>query len=114
VAASLETEPQNYTYAYSPLFPASPTGFSDCIAWRPAGILHEESVWYVHDWHNRTVMRNTRWWASVGLPSYETFWENVAAARADGRFKPTAEFVSDSESESDTNVPSRGWVGDDE
>jgi len=108
VAASLETEPQNYTYAYSPLFPTTQTGFNDCIAWRPAGILHEESVWYVHDWHNRTVMRNTRWWASVGLPSYETFWENVAAARADGRFKPTAEFVSDSESDS------RGWAGDDE
>ncbi len=116
VAATAETESQDYTYAYSPLFPATVEGFRECVVWRPSddAILHEESVWYVHDWNNRTVMRNTRWWADVGLPAYQEFWETVADARADGRFKPTAEFVSDSDSESDTNEPSSGWVGGDD
>jgi hypothetical protein len=115
VAAALETESQNYTYAYSPLFPTTLTGFNDCLAWRPSddAILREESVWYVHDWHNRTVMRNTRWWATVGLPAYQEFWETVAIARTDGRFKPTAEFVSDSDSEPEPEQ-SQGWVGGDD
>jgi len=115
-AATHETVPQDYAYGYSPLFPATADGFRDCLAWRPDNdaILQEESVWYVQDWYNRTVWRNTRWWASVGQPAYEEFWENVALARANGRFKPTAEFVSDSESDCEPEPASGGWVGDDE
>jgi hypothetical protein len=104
------TDPSQYAYAYSPLFPATVEGFNECLAWKPAGIIHESSMWYVKDWFTTTVPRNRAWFAEIGKPAYEEFWVEVEAARADGRYKPRACIVDDSSVDSDKEK-SRGWVG---
>jgi hypothetical protein len=94
-AASFDTPPADYKYAYSPLFPATKQGYKSCIAWKPSGILHESSVWYVKDWFTQTVPRNRRWWQSVGYPGYVQFWKDVESARKDGRFKTKPLFIEE-------------------
>jgi len=97
VAAAEDMLPSQYQYAYSPLFPNTEEGLSDCLAWTPSGLIRESCVWYVKDWFHTTVLRNRRWWDSIGHPEYVRFWEDVDAARLDGRFKPEALFVEDGE-----------------
>lgn len=94
-AASFDTPPADYKYAYSPLFPATKQGYKSCIAWKPSGILLESSVWYVKDWFTQTVPRNRRWWQSVGYPGYVQFWKDVESARKDGRFKTKPLFIEE-------------------
>jgi hypothetical protein len=100
VAKDIATLPQDYQYSYSPLFPLSRKGFKDCIAWKPEGLILESSVWYVKDWFNQTVIRNRNWWNDVGYPAYVEFWQDVDAARKDGRYKTKPLFVEE-EVESD-------------
>lgn len=123
VAATPDTPPEDYAYAYSPLFPATPAGYLECIAWapppqplappplasqplapqpQPQPILHESSIWYVKGWHNQSVLRNKRWWSAVGLPAYREFWKEADDARATGLYKNKALFI---DSASDTTVP---------
>lgn len=97
-AVSADTPPSQYTYQYSPLFPNTMKGFTDCLSWTPEGIILESCVWYVKDWFHTTVLRNRRWWEEVGQPAYKEFWEEADLARKTGRFKPVAMFV-DSASE---------------
>ncbi len=94
-AQNEDTQPQDYKYAYSPLFPSTKEGLRDCLAWTPfpsedehKGIIHESSIWYVKDWFTKTVPRNRQWFAVVGKPAYEAFWVEVEEARKDGRYKP--------------------------
>ena len=120
-AISAETVSSDYQYAYSPLFPATEHGYRDCLAWIPSPdvIIHESCVWHVKDWFNKTVPRNKQWFAEVGKPSYESFWAEADQARVDGRYKPRALHVdeSDDESDSDVSIPgvdstsTTAWIG---
>jgi hypothetical protein len=98
-----------YRYEYSPLFSTSEVGIIECQAWRPvSGVVLESALWCVRDYFTTTVLRNRRWWEEVGRPAYETFWDEVRAARADGRYvrESVPLFVSDSDSEeNDQTVP---------
>jgi hypothetical protein len=98
-AKDLTTPPEDYSYEYSPLYKNTKVGLKDCMAWTPAGIIKESSIWYIKNWFHTTVLRNRRWWDAVGYPSYMDFWKDVEMARKDGRYKPRALFV-DSASES--------------
>lgn len=91
-----------YRYVYSPLFSVSEVGISECLAWVPLdGVLLESALWMVRDYYTTTVLRNRRWWAAIGQPAYEEFWEEVHAARQDGRYirESVPLFVDDSASE---------------
>ena len=105
VSPAAEALPSAYMYEYSPLFPATEEGYAQCLAWRPVvsetALLLEECVWYVKDWFTTTVVRNRRWWETVGYPAYVEFWKTADEARADGRFKSRPLFL-DSESETET------------
>ena len=91
VAPSIELVPESmYEYDYSPLFPSTADGVTDALAWLsvplPSKTILETSVWWVRDAQYKTVMRNRRWWDAVGEPAYRTFWIDVDAARAEGRY----------------------------
>lgn len=101
VAKDSTTQPQDYQYAYSPLFPATRKGLKDCIEWTSEGVIMESSVWYVKDWFNQTVPRNRRWWDDVGYPAYVEFWQDVEAARKDKRYKTKPLFVEEPDVEPD-------------
>lgn len=113
VAETADTPPTQYTYQYSPLFPNTLAGFSECILWKPEGLILESSVWYVKDWFHSTVLRNPRWWNEVGHPAYKEFWEEADLARTSARFKPVAMFV-DSASEGGTDRVSNDTVVDED
>jgi hypothetical protein len=127
VVAADEDSPATYKYEYSPLFAATTEGFDACKSWKPemteAEKLLEESVWYVKDWFTTTVMRNKRWWETVGYPAYVQFWEEADAARIDGRFKSVSVplFVDDDiteteETQKETQEPESAvpsWQGTD-
>jgi hypothetical protein len=89
VVAEEEDSPSNtYRYVYSPLFSTSDVGLVECQAWSPPtkdGVVLESTLWWVKDYFTTTVMRNPRWWESVGHPAYVAFWEDVSKARTDGR-----------------------------
>ena len=107
VTAKSETTPStDYKYEYSPLFPNTTTGFNDMLAWTPPvnPIILESCVWYVKDWFNTTVVRNTRWWKSVGYPSYQQFWVDVEDARKTNKFGRKALFVDSSDDDSEGGV----------
>ena len=104
-ATSADAPPESYKYAYSPLFPATKTGYKDLLAWTPdANTVLESSVWYVKDWFHKTVPRNRRWWDEVGYPSYKQFWEEALIARADGRYKTKPIFIDTDTEESDREL----------
>jgi hypothetical protein len=109
VIADHEDDASNtYRYEYSPLFTTSPTGIIECLAWKPSahGVVLESALWMVKDYYTTTVLRNRRWWATVGQPAYEEFWRAVREARADGRYarESVPLFVSDSESEENDHI----------
>lgn len=87
---------QEYEYVYSPVF----TDVAECLAYAERGpgqegpVVIETCVWWVEDWYTTTVLRNRRWWAAVGQPAYESFWRDVDAARATGRFESAHGFVA--------------------
>jgi hypothetical protein len=101
----MRSDPATYEYRYSPLFPSTASGFTDCCAWSPTDIsgmvILEETVWYVYDFFTKTYVRNRRWWAEVGQPAYEQFWRDVEIARRDGTFGEKAVFVDTSDDEAD-------------
>ena len=132
VVADHEDDASNlYRYEYSPLFSTSAVGVHECQAWKPSsGVVLESALWMVRDYYTTTVLRNRRWWESVGQPAYEEFWVEVREARADGRCvrQSVALFVDDSDSEENTQaVPDNadadkhsesssaveGWIGED-
>jgi hypothetical protein len=93
VAPSADAAESTYEYDYSPLFP---TGALDAArAWMSAvpaapAVVLETAVWWVRDASHKTVLRNRRWWSTVGEPAYRAYWEEVDAAREDGRFVAVA------------------------
>lgn len=87
-----EASPETWTYAYSPIYSLSEEGFTECMNWTPSEktdttVIIERSLWRIIDWWTTTVPRNRRWWAEVGQPAYETFWEAVEEARRTGKHK---------------------------
>jgi len=109
------SNPDSYEYRYSPLFPATESGFTDCCAWMPTDIsgmvMLEESVWYVHDLFTKTYMRNRRWWAEVGQPAYEKFWRDVEIARRDGTYAEKAMFVDETSDDESIESVKDKWEG---
>lgn len=75
-----------WEYVYSPLFPNNEEGRSAVAAWIPEAGCLEKQIWAVQDWQVLTVIRNRRWWSTVGKPEYEQFFKDLAAARADPMF----------------------------
>lgn len=43
--------------------------------------LLESTVWWLHGWYQRTVLRNPTWWSAVGKPAAELFWTEVTSLR---------------------------------
>jgi hypothetical protein len=95
VSPTVDSTPQEYTYIYSPVF----TDVATCVAYRPAmeeGVtIVETCVWWVEDWFTKTVLRNRRWWSTVGQPAYEAFWRDVDAARASSHYESHHGFIED-------------------
>lgn len=52
----------------------------------PGSVVLEKKLWQIEDWQNIKVLRNPRWWSIVGLPEYNRFFKDVAAAKADPMF----------------------------
>lgn len=102
IAPSATSEPETWTYAYSPLQPCSDTGFTACQTWLPddfpsEGVVVERSIWRIRDWWTTTVPRNRRWWAEVGQPAYEDFWATVDEARESGKYVSRCLLLDDDE-----------------
>lgn len=49
-------------------------------------VVLEKKVWQIEDWQTLKVLRNKRWWATVGFPGYTRFIKDVDAAKADPMF----------------------------
>lgn len=61
--------------------------FTPCVrCMNPGHVILEKKVWQIEDWQNIKVLRNPRWWSLVGLPEYNRFFKDVAAAKADPMF----------------------------
>jgi hypothetical protein len=111
-----------YTYEYSPLAPATSAGVETVAAWRPTlpsaeAVVLETAFWWVKDAFHKTVLRNPRWWDAVGRPAYEAFWDEVDAARVDGRYAhhyETRMLILDDEEDLEPIVGSAGIRGDGE
>ncbi len=91
IAPNVEAPAETWTYAYSPLFDLGPKGLEELLCWKPAdlseeAVVLERSIWRIEDWWTTTVPRNRRWWAEVGMPAYESFWEAVDLARTEGTY----------------------------
>jgi hypothetical protein len=82
-------------YIYSPLFPATKLGISSANQWTAQGTILETCCWYVKDSHHSTVLRNKRWWNTVGFPAYTELWKEIDKARESGKYKRQALFVDD-------------------
>jgi hypothetical protein len=115
IAPSADAPWTSYTYQYSPLIPACPEGVTTARDWTPTlsdgAVVLETAYWWVKDAFHKTVLRNPRWWAAVGHPTYEAFWAEVDAARADGRFASHYEtqlLVLDDEADLEPLVGSAG------
>jgi putative phage-type endonuclease len=65
--------------------------------------LLESSVWWLDGWFPRTVLRNNKWWTTVGWPSAEMFWAQVQSGREEGLTQATI-----AASETISHV---GWLG---
>ena len=83
--------------------------------WTPdlpeGAVVLETAYWWVKDAFHKTVMRNPRWWDTVGCPIYEAFWDEVDAARADGRYAHRYEtqlFIVDDDADLEPIVGSSG------
>jgi hypothetical protein len=76
-------------YIYSPLFPASHTGIKDANGWLPKDNpeILESVCWYIKDSFTDTIVRNPRWWNTIGKPAYEEFWHTVDNARLNNDYK---------------------------
>jgi hypothetical protein len=108
VVAEEEDSPSNtYRYVYSPLFSTSDVGLTECQGWVPSpteGVVLESTLWWVKDYFTTTVMRNPRWWDSIGHPAYLSFWDDVKTARTEGRYTRVAVplFVDEETGEEET------------
>jgi putative phage-type endonuclease len=80
----------SWTYVYSPLFPDTEAGRAAALGWFPEleeGVsVLEKKVWQIADWQVVTVLRNPRWWLTVGYPAYVDFCTDLATAKADPMF----------------------------
>ena len=85
----------SWEYVYSPLFPNTDEGRADLSSWSPSGNVLEIQMWTIEDWQLLTVVRNKRWWNTVGLPEYERFIKDLSKARQDPMFlSPDDDFKS--------------------
>jgi hypothetical protein len=73
----------SWTYVYSPIFSNDVAGKAAVSDWLPEGNVLEKQVWATQRWQNLTVLRNKRWWSSIGEPEYLRFKKDVVAALAD-------------------------------
>ena len=71
----------SWSYVYSPVYPNNSEGLANVKAWAPEGQVIEHQFWTCVKTHIMTVMRNSRWWTTVGLAEYECFWNDVDTAR---------------------------------
>ena len=76
----------SWSYVYSPLFENTEDGRLAVSNWLPEGDCLEKQVWAVQDWQVLTVVRNKRWWSSVGHPEYIKFFKDLEKAQADPMF----------------------------
>jgi hypothetical protein len=81
----------SWNYVYSPLFPDTEAGRVEALAWSPeleedGNTVLEKKVWQLADMQTVTVLRNPRWWLTVGYPAYVDFSNDLAAAKADPMF----------------------------
>jgi hypothetical protein len=87
------------SYIYSPLFDATPEGLVLCSEWCPeipdSATIAETAIWWIRDYFETTVLRNPRWWESIGKPAYVSFWNNVDEARRTEKYKVIERFVED-------------------
>jgi hypothetical protein len=76
-----------WRYVYSPLFKNDDEGRKKADLWEPEisddETCLEKQIWAIQDWQVITVLRNSRWWSSVGLPEYELFFKDLTCARND-------------------------------
>jgi len=102
-----------WKYVYSPLFPNTDEGRCGAKSWsplvegecqtcrldivdgqtaefvscttcsNPGAVVLEKCVWQLEDMQKLTVLRNPRWWSTVGLPEYNRFCSDLGKARSD-------------------------------
>ena len=79
VYGHLET-PETWVYRYS----EPVEDLEDAVLPPPPADLPllESSVWWLTGWFPRTVLRNQRWWETVGWPAAQLFWSQVESRRA--------------------------------
>jgi len=72
-----------WTYVYSPIFSNDIVGKASVSEWLPEGNILEKQIWAAQGWQSLTVLRNKRWWSSIGEPEYLRFKKDLVAAVAD-------------------------------
>ncbi len=72
-------DPTTWTYRYSE--PVNDLEDADVPEGPDCYPLLESSVWWLTGWHPRTVLRNNKWWTTVGWPAAELFWAEVESGR---------------------------------
>ena len=73
----------SWTYGYSPVYPNNKTGRRLAMGFQATGTVIERQFWTCKKIHISPVIRNRRWWATIGLPVYRQFWEDVYRLRSD-------------------------------
>jgi hypothetical protein len=73
----------SWIYEYSPIFSNDAAGKAAVSDWLPEGNILEKQVWAALGWQSLTVLRNKRWWSSIGEPEYLRFKKDLSAALAD-------------------------------
>lgn len=116
LAPAADAAPETWTYAYSPIYDLSAEGLTACLRWIPEtgeNTILERAIWRIADWWTTTVPRNRRWWAEVGRPAYESFWDTVDTQKENGFVfvKPNKCLIADSstdgESDTEAQMPPR-------
>lgn len=98
---------ETWTYRYS----EPVEDLEDAIHAMPVPLdlpLLESSVWWLpaNAWFPRTVLRNRKWWSTVGWPAAELFWAQVES----GRSSALVAFASASAAPAPASVSS-SWIG---
>ena len=81
-----------WIYEYSPIFPNDECGKEAVSDWLPEGNILEKQVWAAQSWQTMTVLRNKRWWSSIGEPQYLQYKKDLAAASIDPLYLKPRDF----------------------
>jgi hypothetical protein len=73
----------SWIYEYSLIFPNDNEGKTAVSDWLPEGNILEKQIWAAQGWQNLTILRNKRWWSSIGESEYIRFKKDLTAALAD-------------------------------